>query len=146
MKLANFNIGKTILSFCGAYVLLSFATTASAQDAAMKTGGEVSFDSEVIDFKKVVQYSDGTRTFTFTNTGSAPVVVTGVKSSCGCTVPAYTQEPVLPGGKGEIQVTYNTARPGVFQKTLTVLTNTQPPERKLRIMGEVVVSETSEVN
>ena len=55
-------------------------------------------------------------TFTFTNTGTAPLVINQAIASCGCTVPAYTKTPILPGKKGEITVTYNGT--GKFPDTL----------------------------
>lgn len=78
--------------------------------------------------------------FTFTNVGDGPLVIHQVVASCGCTVPEYTQEPVMPGKTGTIEVTYNgTGRyPGHFKKTVTVRSNAKSSELiRLMIMGEM---------
>lgn len=80
--------------------------------------------------------------FTFTNVGSAPLVINQAVASCGCTVPSYTKAPVKPGEQGEIKVTYNGrgAFPGHFKKTITVRTNGVTELTRLYIEG--VMSES----
>ena len=75
--------------------------------------------------------------FTFTNNGTAPLVVNQAVASCGCTVPSYTKTPIMPGEKGEIKVTYNGkgAFPGHFKKTITVRTNGETELTRLYIEG-----------
>lgn len=76
-------------------------------------------------------------TFTFTNVGDAPLVIHQVVASCGCTVPAYSKEPVLPGKKGTIKVTYDgTGKPlGFFKKSIIVRSNAKTPTTRLFIEG-----------
>lgn len=78
-----------------------------------------------------------TYTFTYTNTGGKPLVINQAVASCGCTVPEYTKEPVMPGKKGELKVTYNgTGKfPGHFKKTISVRTNGNPEITRLSIEG-----------
>lgn len=65
-----------------------------------------------------------THTFEFVNKGNAPLIISGVKASCGCTTPGWSNEPVLPGEKGFVKAQYNPAnRPGSFRKSLTVTSN-----------------------
>lgn len=80
--------------------------------------------------------------FTFTNTGTAPLIINQAVASCGCTIPSYTKAPIKPGEKGEIKVTYNGtgAFPGHFKKTITVRTNGVTELTRLYIEG--VMSET----
>lgn len=80
--------------------------------------------------------------FTFTNTGTAPLIINQAVASCGCTIPLYTKAPIKPGEKGEIKVTYNGtgAFPGHFKKTITVRTNGVTELTRLYIEG--VMSET----
>ncbi len=81
-------------------------------------------------------------TFTFTNTGSTPLYVTNVKASCGCTATDYTKEPIQPGATGYVKATYNPKnRPGKFNKSITVTSNTEKPTTLLRIQGEVTPRE-----
>lgn len=118
-----------------------------------KTDNEkVNEPKATIEFSKMVHHygeieylSDGTCTFEFTNTGSEPIVVTNVRSSCGCTVPQWTKDPVKPGEKGEITVKYNTRLAGGFNKTITVTSTGQPNPIVLRISGKVKPQSTPEI-
>lgn len=75
--------------------------------------------------------------FTFTNVGTAPLIINQAVTSCGCTIPSYTKAPIKPGEKGEIKVTYNGtgAFPGHFKKTITVRTNGVTELTRLYIEG-----------
>ena len=75
--------------------------------------------------------------FTFTNVGTAPLIINQAVASCGCTIPSYTEAPIKPGEKGEIKVTYNGtgAFPGHFKKTITVRTNGVTELTRLYIEG-----------
>lgn len=76
--------------------------------------------------------------FEFKNTGNEPLVIANVRTSCGCTAPEYTQEPILPGATGNIKITFNPqGRPGKFSKSIYVYANTDPDRTILRITGEV---------
>lgn len=78
-------------------------------------------------------------TYTFTNTGTAPLVIHQALASCGCTVPTYPKNPVKPGEKAAIEVTYNgTGKfPGHFQKTITIRTNATNEVVRLTIEGDM---------
>ena len=77
--------------------------------------------------------------FTFTNIGEQPLVINQAIASCGCTVPKYTKEPIAPGEKGEIKVTYNGEGkvPGHFKKSITVRTNGAVEMTRLYIEGDM---------
>lgn len=80
-----------------------------------------------------------TTEFEFTNTGKAPLVIQDVRVTCGCTTPAYTREPVLPGKKGIIKVSYSTiGRVGPIDRKVTVFTNVPDAVYTLAISGEVL--------
>jgi hypothetical protein len=95
-----------------------------------------------IDYGKVIKEDDsGIRSFEFTNTGDAPLIITNVQSTCGCTVPSKPTEPIAPGKTGKIDVKYN-MNPGPIRKTITVETNAVNVEEGrvvLKIKGEVIV-------
>jgi hypothetical protein len=81
---------------------------------------------------------DVSHVFTFKNTGNAPLVVKNVETSCGCTSPDWTKEPVMPGKSGVVKATFSPAgRPGRFDKNLTVITNAQTERTVLYISGNV---------
>lgn len=96
-----------------------------------------------IDYGTVVQgKDDGLRTFIFTNTGNEPLVITNVRSTCGCTVPSKPEEPIMPGKTGKIDVKYNMSV-GRISRTITVESNAVNYENgtvPLRIKGEVVAN------
>lgn len=83
----------------------------------------IAFTETTHGYGTMTKGADGNYTFTFKNTGSLPLVLTNVKSSCGCTVATWPREPIAPGKTGEIKVKYDTNRAGPFQKTITVTSN-----------------------
>ena len=89
--------------------------------------------------KNVVKacYDGGVRVFEFTNTGNAPLVISKVSSSCGCTIPKKPEAPIQPGETGEIQVKYDTNRVGPIRKAITVISNADTPTIILKIKGNV---------
>ncbi|MDB9858525.1 DUF1573 domain-containing protein [Flavobacteriaceae bacterium] len=104
---------------------------------------KISFKNETVDYGKIVKGSDGVRVFEFTNTGDAELVVTNVKSSCGCTVPKKPEGPIAPGASGSIEVKYDTNRVGPIRKTVTVYSNADEPIKALKIKGEVLNADKS---
>jgi len=109
---------------------------------------KIEFKKETIDYGKIENGSDGLRVFEFTNTGDAPLVITNVKSSCGCTVPKKPTAPIAPGEKGKIEVKYDTKRTGFIRKTVTVTsnaTNVKNGISYLKIKGEVKKPDNSSI-
>ena len=104
---------------------------------------KISFKNETVDYGKIVKGSDGVRVFEFTDTGDAELVVTNVKSSCGCTVPKKPEGPIAPGASGSIEVKYDTNRVGPIRKTVTVYSNADEPIKALKIKGEVLNADKS---
>lgn len=99
----------------------------------------ITFEVKEYNFGKVNE-ADGkiTHVFDFKNMGNSPLVINRVQASCGCTTPTWTKEPIEPGQKGSITVTYNPlGRPGTFTKTITVYSNATE-EQVLIIKGEVI--------
>ena len=90
------------------------------------------------DFGTIKVNKPVTHKFKFTNTGDAPLVISSVQASCGCTVTEYSKEPIAPGAEGFVKATYNAAKVGVFTKTVTVNANTDENAVQLVIKGEVV--------
>lgn len=84
---------------------------------------EITFEKMVYDYGQIVQGDDGTCYFEFKNTGKADLILTNCSSSCGCTVPNWPKDPIPPGGKGKIKVTYNTQRLGAINKSVYVDSN-----------------------
>lgn len=89
------------------------------------------------DFGKIPVNNPASVTFTVKNNGSAPLLISAAKSSCGCTVAEYTKEPIKPGESGIAKATYNAAHAGPFTKTVTVTFDGIAAPDVLTIKGEV---------
>jgi len=100
---------------------------------------EFKFEKETHDFGKVPAGKPVSVDFIFTNTGDAPLIISNIESTCGCTVPKFTSKPVLKGEKGIITVTFNAASVQAgFTKAVTIKSNARTPTKMLYIKGEVV--------
>ncbi len=100
----------------------------------------VQFDAMEHDFGAIYQGSENPHVFTFTNTGDAPLVIANASGSCGCTVPFYAKDPILPGERSEIHIVYKPGKQeGQQRKTVTLTANTEPSQIILRISAEVLV-------
>ncbi|MCL6294258.1 DUF1573 domain-containing protein [Jejuia spongiicola] len=119
--------------------LISFSV--NAQDKVAK----IEFKSETIDYGTIEKGSNGVRVFEFTNTGEAPLIISKVSSSCGCTIPKKPEGPILPGATGKIEVKYDTKRVNPIRKTITVISNAETPTVALKIKGLVVDSSKESV-
>jgi len=128
----RFKAMKKLLSLF-AFALLG-ATVALAQ---AQNGPVMTFETTTIDYGVINKGADPLRKFKFTNTGNEPLIIKSAKGSCGCTVPTYPKEPIMPGETGYIEVRYDTNRPGAFTKTVTITTNEAVETRMLTIKGEV---------
>lgn len=99
----------------------------------------IEFEKDLHDFGTLIQGEKATVNFKFRNTGRTDLVITQVKSSCGCTVPEYPKEPIKPGGEGAIKVSFDSSgRKGVQSKTVNVVHNGQPNSTVIRIKALVV--------
>jgi hypothetical protein len=119
------------------FMLFLVSLTIQAQDKPAASQDSIIFKSIVHDYGTIVQGSDGSCEFNFTNKGKTPLVLNDVKASCGCTVPEWTRTPIAPGEKGTIKVTYNTNNQGAFSKSITVNSNAINSPLILSIKGNV---------
>ncbi len=113
-------------------------STKGAPLQAAAHGAYFTWALTTFDFGKIEVGVPVSHTFTFLNTGDSPLVISSVEASCGCTVTAYSQEPIPAGETGFVKATYNAATAGIFAKTVTVNANTPESLVKLTIKGEVV--------
>tara|TARA_S200000501_G_C20533995_1_gene616988 strand:+ start:232 stop:618 length:387 start_codon:yes stop_codon:yes gene_type:complete len=106
---------------------------------AQQTLPQIEFESTTIDYGIIENGSEGERVFTFKNVGTADLIITNVKSTCGCTIPKKPNNPIPPGESSEIIVRYDTKRVGPFRKTITVSTNQkESPYIALKLKGTVL--------
>ena len=94
------------------------------------------------DFGQVTEGVKVVHVYEVLNTGKADLVLFSVRPSCGCTTPKYDKKPIRPGKKGRIEVAFDSkGRSGAQRKTITVVTNTEPPNTVLFLSGEVLPAE-----
>lgn len=141
---------KALLIFCmamGTVLAIQAQSQKSVRSEIRPTGSskaenyaEIQFDTLRCNLG-VFPESDPVRkcSFTFTNVGTAPLIINQAFASCGCTVPSFTKEPIKPGEKGSIDVTYDGKGllPGRFSKTVTVRSNAKKRIVRLIIEGEM---------
>src|SRR5690554_1222442 len=128
------------LSF--AVVVLSSITAFSQEAKQVASGPQISVDKEVYDYGTIKKGANGTGEFTITNTGNAPLIISRAKGSCGCTVPEWPKEPIMPGASSVMSVRYDTKRVGPINKSVTVSSNATNGETKVvRIKGTVIDAE-----
>ncbi len=100
---------------------------------------KIEFESELHDFGKLIQGEKATFNFKFTNTGKSDLVISQVKTSCGCTSPKFSNKAIKPGDGDVIKVTFDSAnRKGIQNKIVTVVSNCQPNTTLLRIKAQVI--------
>ena len=121
-------------------ILLSSCVNQSEQKAK-SSGIEIFFEETTHDYGEILVDSDGTYYFDFKNIGDEPLIINRVRSTCGCTIPAWPKEPIEAGKSNKIAVRYNTAVPGSFMKTIIVYSSAANSPVKLVIKGKVVEEE-----
>ena len=109
---------------------------------AARAQGVLTFESTDYDFGKIPEGTMASHEFRFKNTGNQPIVIASAQASCGCTTPEWTKAPIMPGKSGMIKAVYNSAgRPGVFAKTVTVMSNATEGSKVLSLKGSVLTAE-----
>ena len=116
---------------------LSAACNQTGEQKARSGGEEIWFEEILHDYGEIPVGSDGTWSFVFKNLGKESILVNRVRSTCGCTVPAWPREPIAPGDTGKITVKYNTAQTGTFLKSVLVYSTAANSPVKLQIKGKV---------
>ncbi|QEH43471.1 DUF1573 domain-containing protein [Chitinophaga sp. XS-30] len=129
---------KFILSLF-ASLLITTAVWAQAQGSGSTNAVDlkVKFKQETVDFGTTKFNKPVTVTFEFTNISKAPVLIESAKASCGCTVPNWTVEPVLPGKSGKITATYSANAVGKPTKTVYLKLKGVDQEKELILTGTV---------
>jgi len=123
-----------ILVFAILCSTMTFAQT-NAKQVSTKQGAAMSFTKTTVDYGTIAQGSNKFRTVSFVNDGTEPLIIKSAKGSCGCTVPTYPEQPVMPGETAEMKITYDTNRIGAFNKTVTIQTNAGV--KTLKVIGKV---------
>ncbi len=132
---------RFLLSAIFVFALMLGANAQQTKDQTpteVTSQAEITFDKLEHDYGEVKQNGNGVCEFKYTNTGSVPLVLSKVRSSCGCTVPKWSKEPLMPGQSATITVKYNTSSVGPINKSITVESNAKTARVRLQIKGKVV--------
>ena len=130
-----------ISGFVLSFFILSMGVLSGQEDQQEKDNKNapvMEFEKELHDYGTISKGGNGTYEFVFTNKGKEPLIVSNVRSSCGCTTPKWTKEPVKKRKQGSIAVKYNTRIVGNFRKSITVYSNAKNSPVRLTIKGKVV--------
>ena len=126
------------------FLLLSLISNISLSQELDDSKQAFKFETETINYGKIISGSDGVRVFEFTNIGKSPLIISRVQASCGCTVPVWPKEPIKPGDSAEVLANFNTAgKPNRQAKTLTLFTNTARGREILKLKGSVTPKSSS---
>ena len=129
---------KIIFTFLSCLVVLTAACAQENSTIKNIKSPQIKFTETVHDYGEIELNGDGTCEFKFSNEGKETLLLSNVRSSCGCTVPAWPKTPIKKGEEAAIKVKYNTARAGSFNKSITVYSNGSEQPVILRIKGTVV--------
>ena len=109
-----------------------------------KEGPIMSLESNTVDYGTIKQHGEPLRKVKFTNTGTEPLVIKNARGSCGCTVPTWPKEPIMPGAEGEIEIRYATNRLGKINKTVKITTNEGGDPHVIKVVGKILKPEEDE--
>lgn len=151
MKKVIRNTKTLILVAVAGASLMSFSLVNNSSEGINPTeitetqqGPKLVFEETEHQFGKINQGDKVKHTFVFKNTGDAPLIINSASGSCGCTVPEWPHEPILPGTTGEVHVVFNSAgKRGLQNKSVTLNTNEGETPVRIYIKGEVIVSEST---
>lgn len=122
----------------------SAVSNSSSAEGKTSDVPDIKFDEEEFDFGKIIQGEKVSHSFFFRNTGTKNLIISSASGSCGCTVPEWPKEPILPGQSNKIEVIFSSeGKSGYQEKTITVVTNCEPSTRVIRIKCEIIVAETA---
>ncbi|MFC2110821.1 DUF1573 domain-containing protein [Bacteroidota bacterium] len=133
----NLSILMLCIIMSGPIVIAQKNLTEKFQKNPDNGNAVIKWHQTTYDFKKVEQLKPIKAVFLFENTGDVPLTIIAVRPQCGCTATDYPKNPILPGEKSKITLTYNASKKGVFNKSATVVSNSKKGNHLLIIKGEV---------
>jgi hypothetical protein len=142
MKRKVVKFALVIPALAGLFLLAglpNFSTKAHGENYWYSTEDEITISKTIHDFGIISEKGgDVSAVFIVTNNTKAPIIITNVTTSCGCTASEWTKKPIEAGKTGKVTATYNPKnRPGSFEKTVTISTTGNPDKIIVRIKGTV---------
>jgi hypothetical protein len=129
---------KMTITFFSCLLLLTAACAQENSTDKNSKSAKIKFAETIHDYGEIELNGDGTCEFKFTNEGLETLILSNVRSSCGCTIPAWPKDPIKKGEDAVIKVKYNTSRAGSFNKSITVYSNGSVEPIILKIKGTVI--------
>ncbi len=139
-----------LLSFTSSYVISQVEAVKEVETIEVSetqndgNGPVMEFETKTVDYGTLEQNGEPLRTVSFTNTGNEPLIIKNARGSCGCTVPIWPKEPIMPGETDVIEVRYATNRLGNINKTIKITTNEGAEPHVLKVVGKVLKPEDTE--
>lgn len=121
------------------FLFLFFASAMLFSAETFAQGAEITFKEKSVDFGELVQGDKVSHTFELTNSGDTPLIISNVAATCGCTVPKWPKEPIAPGAKAEVEVSFNSAgKMGKQNSVVRIYSNATEPIEKISLLSNVV--------
>ncbi|MHA7129167.1 DUF1573 domain-containing protein [Algoriphagus namhaensis] len=119
--------------------IFTFALVLGVQAQETAKGAVISFKEKSVDFGDITQGDKVSHTFELTNSGSTPLIISNVAATCGCTVPKWPKDPIAPGAKAEIEVSFNSAgKMGKQNSVVRIYSNASEPIEKVSLISNVL--------
>ncbi|HSF53412.1 MAG TPA: DUF1573 domain-containing protein [Algoriphagus sp.] len=119
--------------------LFAFVMVFQANAQEQASGAVITFKEKSVDFGDIVQGAKVEHTFVLTNSGTAPLIISNVAATCGCTVPSWPKEPISPGKSAEIKVSFNSAgKMGAQNSVVRIYSNASEPIEKVSLISNVL--------
>lgn len=136
MKKISIVINLLFISFYG------FSQTPAVFEEPVN-GPKISFKESSFDFGEIKQGDVVEHVFVFENSGNEPLILTDVRTTCGCTVPKWPKEPLAPGNSASITVQFNSrGKIGMQNKVITILSNSTSQQDRVMIKTNIVMPAT----
>ena len=118
-------------------------TVVGQEESEPLTGAKIYFAETSFDFGEITQGDKVEHVFEFENTGTEPLILSDVRTTCGCTAPEWPREPVVPGEKSKIKVVFNsTGKMGMQNKVITVMSNAVNNPARVKIVTNVLAKDS----
>ena len=131
------------MKYLASLLLVGIGFLAIGQEAEQEetpmSGAKIYFAEKSYDFGDITQGEKVEYTFEFENVGNAPLILSDVRTTCGCTAPEWPKEPVAPGASAKLRVVFNSAgKMGMQNKVITVMSNAANSPERVKIVTNVM--------
>lgn len=132
-------MNKVLFTFFALLLSVAVMAQKSPENKVPQSGPQITFEEEEYNFGDIHQGEKAEHVFAFENSGTEPLILSNVKTTCGCTATNWPRDPIAPGGTGEIKVVFNSAgKMGTQTKVVTVFSNAVNTQAKVRMTGNVL--------